>query len=208
MPVNGRAQSDHPVAKVSVSSLQVPHLHRRPHTLTRRQTTNSKHPPPRPRQRQPHIQKMSVTTTANARVLTTASYLADYDLHHSQPSESDSSPAPAPNSQHQHPESPTSTSSVTPGNPEGWEDRWNRVPAYRPVQNQLDEMRTTYTSGIERNFVRVMFGGEFLLSSFYSHPPIFLCCRSFARLLDFSGIETDCASCQPGDVVFEWWRCL
>ena len=151
---------------------------------------------------------MSVTTTSNARVLTTASYLADYDLHHSQPSESDSSPAPAPNSS-QHPESPTSTSSgVTPGNPEGWEDRWNRVPAYRPVQNQLDEMRTTYTSEIERNFVRVMFGGEFLLSSFYSHPPIFLCCRSFARLLDFSRIETDCASCQPGDVVFEWWRCF
>jgi hypothetical protein len=105
---------------------------------------------------------MSVTTTANARVLTTASYLADYDLHHSQPSDNNSSPAPAANPHHD----PTS---VTPGNPENWEDRWNRVPAYRPVQNQLDEMRTTYTSEIERNFVRVMFGGEFLLllSSFF-----------------------------------------
>jgi hypothetical protein len=96
---------------------------------------------------------MSVTTTSNARVLTTASYLADYDLHHSQPSESTSSSAPAPNT----------PSSVTPGNPPNWETQWNRVPAYRPVQNQLDEMRTTYTSEIERNFVRVMFGGEFLL---------------------------------------------
>jgi hypothetical protein len=55
MPVNGRAQSDCPVAKVSVSSVQVPHLHRRPHTLTRRQTTNSNtHLHPRPRQHQPH----------------------------------------------------------------------------------------------------------------------------------------------------------
>jgi hypothetical protein len=106
---------------------------------------------------------MSVTTTSNARVLTTASYLADYDLHHSQPSDSTSSPAPAPNT----------PSSVTPGNPADWEDRWNRVPAYRPVQNQLDEMRTTYTSEIERNFVRVMFGGEFSVSSFLPHRQSF-----------------------------------
>jgi hypothetical protein len=108
---------------------------------------------------------MSVTTTSNARVLTTASYLADYDLHHSQPSESTSSSAPAPNSQHLNSTSDSAATSVTPGNPADWEDRWNRVPAYRPVQNQLDEMRTTYTSEIERNFVRVMFGGEFLSSS-------------------------------------------
>jgi hypothetical protein len=95
---------------------------------------------------------MSVTTTQNARILTTASYLADYDLHHSQPSDSTSSPAPAPNSHHD---------SNISGNPPNWETQWNRVPAYRPVQNQLDEARNTYTSEIERNFVRVMFGGEF-----------------------------------------------
>jgi hypothetical protein len=95
---------------------------------------------------------MSVTTTQNARILTTASYLADYDLHHSQPSESTSSPAPAPNH---------TDSALSAGNPPNWETQWNRVPAYRPVQNQLDEARNTYTSEIERNFVRVMFGGEF-----------------------------------------------
>lgn len=102
---------------------------------------------------------MSVTTTANARVLTTANYLADYDLHHSQPSPSESAAAPAPNS--------TSAAVSSTGNPEDWETQWRRVPAYRPVQNNLDEMRTTYTSEIERNFVRVMFGGEFFLSLSY-----------------------------------------
>jgi hypothetical protein len=39
---------------------------------------------------------MSVTTTANARITTARHYLADYDLHHSQPSPSEASPAPAP----------------------------------------------------------------------------------------------------------------
>jgi hypothetical protein len=104
---------------------------------------------------------MSVTTTTNARILTTANYLADYDLHHSQPSDSASSPAPAPN---QHADSPST------GNPPNWETQWNRVPAYRPVQNQLDEQRNTYTSEIERNFVRVMFGGEFPLAAFGKDP--------------------------------------
>lgn len=33
------------------------------------------------------------------------------------------------------------------------------MPAYRPFQKQLDEQRTTYTSEVERNLVRVMFGG-------------------------------------------------
>jgi hypothetical protein len=110
---------------------------------------------------------MSVTTTTNARILTTANYLADYDLHHSQPSDATSSPAPAPN---QHTDSSPST-----GNPANWETQWNRVPAYRPVQNQLDEQRNTYTSEIERNFVRVMFGGEFSFFSFFSY--IFLAGR-------------------------------
>jgi hypothetical protein len=108
---------------------------------------------------------MSVTTTTNARVLTTANYLADYDLHHSQPSPSESAAAPAPNS--------TSAAVSSTGNPESWETQWRRVPAYRPVQNNLDEMRTTYTSEIERNFVRVMFGGEF--SILFSIPDPFGC---------------------------------
>lgn len=96
---------------------------------------------------------MSVTTTSNARILTTANYLADYDLHHSQPSASEASPAPAPNAQHL-----TSTSSPA-NNPAGWEDSWRRVPAYRAAVDQRDEMHETYQNEIERNFVRVMFGG-------------------------------------------------
>lgn len=94
---------------------------------------------------------MSVTTTSNARILTTANYLADYDLHHSQPSSSEASPAPAPNAQHR---------LATPANnPAGWEDSWRRVPAYRAAVDQRDEQHETYNNEIERNFVRVMFGG-------------------------------------------------
>ena len=93
------------------------------------------------------LPKMSVTTTANARMVATRHYLADYELHHSQPE--NPVPAPAPNEQ----------KTLSHNNPPGWEDQWRRVPAYRPAQNQLDEQRTTYTSEVERNFVRVMFGG-------------------------------------------------
>jgi len=103
---------------------------------------------------------MSVTTTSNARILTTANYLADYDLHHSQPSSSSAAPAPAPNSQqHQSSSSGTSSSSPSASNPSGWETQWRRIPAYRAPVDQRDEMHDTYTSEIERNFVRVMFGG-------------------------------------------------
>jgi len=104
---------------------------------------------------------MSVTTTSNARILTTANYLADYDLHHSQPSASSASPAPAPNSQ-QH------ASQSSANNPSGWEDQWRRVPAYRAPVDQRDDQHDTYQNEIERNFVRVMFGGEFSLKAFFS----------------------------------------
>ena len=35
------------------------------------------------------------------------------------------------------------------------------MPAYRAANQQLDVARNTYLSEIERNFVRVMFGGTF-----------------------------------------------
>lgn len=96
---------------------------------------------------------MSVTTTDNARIITVRHVLADYDLHHSQPEDSAATPAPAPNA---HP-----PPSDAPGNnPPGWEDGWRRVPAFRPVNQQLDEQRNTYTSETERNFIRLMLGGE------------------------------------------------
>ena len=100
---------------------------------------------------------MSVTTTSNARILTTANYLADYDLHHSQPSPNHASPAPAPNAQQSSPATNT---------PSGWEDSWRRVHAYRAPVDQRDDQHDTYQNEIERNFVRVMFGGEFFLLSF------------------------------------------
>ena len=102
---------------------------------------------------------MSVTTTSNARILTTANYLADYDLHHSQPSSNEAAPAPAPNSRQQHSSSSTANQSNPANNPSGWEDQWRRVPAYRAAVDQRDEQHETYNNEIERNFVRVMFGG-------------------------------------------------
>jgi hypothetical protein len=96
---------------------------------------------------------MSVTTTSNARILTTANYLADYDLHHSQPSAAEAAAAPPPNTQQ---------SSSATNNPADWESSWRRVPAYRAAVDQRDEMHETYQNEIERNFVRVMFGGSYL----------------------------------------------
>ena len=95
---------------------------------------------------------MSVTTTSNSRYNAVREVLQDYDLHHSntQPSDAEAAPAPPPNAEHQ----------VTASNPPGWEDRWRRVPAYRPMQNQLDDQRETYNGEVERTFIRTMFGGE------------------------------------------------
>ena len=93
---------------------------------------------------------MSVTTTDNARITTVRHLLADYDLHHSQPSLDESSAAPEPNFQGDRSES----------NPSDWETQWRRVPAHRPVDPSLLEGdRNTYTNNIERTFIRVMFGG-------------------------------------------------
>ena len=83
---------------------------------------------------------MSVTTTSNARILTTANYLADYDLHHSQPSASEAAAAPPPNAQQ--------SSSSQANNPEGWETSWRRVPAYRAPVDQRDEMHDTYQNAV------------------------------------------------------------
>jgi hypothetical protein len=97
---------------------------------------------------------MSVTTTSNARLTTARHILQDYNLHHSnlQPSDEEAAPAPPLD------KAPASDAS----NPPGWEDRWRRVPEFRPLRNQLDEMHDSYTNPIEHNFIRTMFGGEFL----------------------------------------------
>ncbi|KAK5129996.1 hypothetical protein LTR08_002551 [Meristemomyces frigidus] len=100
---------------------------------------------------------MSVTTTDNARITSVRHYLADYDHHYSQPTEEESAPAPAPNA---HPP----PSDAPANSPPGWQDRWRRVPAYRPTNHQLDEQRDTYNSAVEHNFIRVMFSGVFTIS--------------------------------------------
>jgi len=92
---------------------------------------------------------MSVTTTQNSRITGLRRILADHELHHSDPTADEAEPAPRPNAQLQSIES----------NPPDWEGRWRRVPAYRPVQDQRGEQHDTYTGAVERNFVRVMFGG-------------------------------------------------
>lgn len=95
---------------------------------------------------------MSVTTTDNARMVTVRHMLADYDLHHSQPTDSEAAPAPEPNV-------PSLPPQAHDNDPADWERGWRRVPAYRPTVNQLDGSRNTYQNAIEQNFVRVMFGG-------------------------------------------------
>ncbi|KXL44602.1 hypothetical protein M433DRAFT_108994 [Acidomyces richmondensis BFW] len=97
---------------------------------------------------------MSVTTTDNARITTVRHLLADYDLHHSQPSDHEATAAPALDF---HSAPPSS-------NPPGWEDRWRRVPAYRPMRNQLDDQRDVYQSQTEHNFIRIMFGGVSMMA--------------------------------------------
>jgi len=96
---------------------------------------------------------MSVTTTDNARMVTVRHMLADYDLHHSQPADSEAAPAPETNE-------PSLPPQTHENDPEDWERRWRRVPAYRPTVNQVDEQRNTYQNAVEQNFVRVMFGGN------------------------------------------------
>jgi hypothetical protein len=119
----------------------------------------------------PRVEEMSVTTTTNARVLTSADYLSDYALHHTQPSSSEASPAPAPNAQDS--PQPSSSDRRVSDPPADWETHWHRVPAYRPAQDQRDEMRTTYTSEVERNFVRVMFGGMYRTLSLFAFDLVF-----------------------------------
>jgi hypothetical protein len=97
---------------------------------------------------------MSVTTTANPTVHTLQSVLADYDLHHTTADEAhdtslNAHPAPSPTQQ----------------NPSDWPTEHRRVPAYRPVNTQLDQSeRRVYQNGVERTFVIVMFTGVLIES--------------------------------------------
>jgi hypothetical protein len=96
---------------------------------------------------------MSVTTTANPIHYTLESVLADYHLHHTEELDTSLNTHPAP------------SSSQTPRTPSDWPTEHRRVPAYRPVNTELDQSeRRVYLNGIERAFVGVMFTGVFLES--------------------------------------------
>lgn len=91
---------------------------------------------------------MSVTTTENRAYYNTVNVLADYELHHSRAEPSSVAPPPNPN-----PNPATS-------NPEDWPSDRNRIPAYRPVQPDLDQSpRRVYQNPAERAFITMMFLG-------------------------------------------------
>ncbi|KAH7406222.1 hypothetical protein DE146DRAFT_651088 [Phaeosphaeria sp. MPI-PUGE-AT-0046c] len=96
---------------------------------------------------------MSVTTTANPVHYSLETVLTDYHLHHSEEgldTSLNAHPAPA----------------ASGHNPSSWPTEHRRVPAYRPVNRELDQSeRRVYLSGVERVFVGVMFTGVFLEST-------------------------------------------
>jgi hypothetical protein len=95
---------------------------------------------------------MSVTTTSNPLTYATASVLADYELTHSESTESLDITLNA------HP-----NSSLHSLSPSDWPTEHRRVPAYRPVNMELDQSeRRVYQNPIERAFIGVMFTGVFL----------------------------------------------
>lgn len=99
---------------------------------------------------------MSVTTTANPIHYQLEAVLADYDLHHTEEHDPNLNAHPAPNS---------SSSAQSQQNPSDWPTDHRRVPAYRPVNTELDQSeRRVYLNGIEQAFVGVMFTGVFLES--------------------------------------------
>ncbi|EOD47419.1 hypothetical protein GTA08_BOTSDO01959 [Neofusicoccum parvum] len=92
---------------------------------------------------------MSVTTTENRAYYNTVNVLADYELHHSRADPSTAAPPPNPNP------APAGVQ-----NPDDWPTDRRRVPAYRPVQPDLDQStRRVYQNPAERTFITIMFTG-------------------------------------------------
>lgn len=94
---------------------------------------------------------MSVTTTTNQTYYNTVNVLADYELHHSRSSPPTNAPVVAP---------PNANPNPSHQNPDDWPTDRRRIPAYRPVQPDLDlSTRRVYLNPAERIFVTVMFMG-------------------------------------------------
>jgi len=90
------------------------------------------------------------------------SHLIDYDLHHSNtPSKASNSEQiddTVPSPQSTQPE-PSALSRVLE-TPSEWPDDHRRIPAYRPVNRELDQsQRRVYSSNAERVFLTLMFSG-------------------------------------------------
>ena len=99
---------------------------------------------------------MSVTTTANPRTYNLQNTLADYDLHHSS-----EEPARHEDTLNAHPRSYPQGNGAR--NPQDWPADHRRVPAYRPVDPELDQsQRRVYPIPAVRAFVGVMFTGVFI----------------------------------------------
>lgn len=112
---------------------------------------------------------MSVTTTANPLTGRTLEVLGDYELHHSgsSPSQSagprsdrsNSTASTQPSTQASIPNPRVDTAQETV-NPPGWPDDHRRVPAYRPIDRNLDyEQRTAGLNGPEYVFIQSMLTG-------------------------------------------------
>jgi hypothetical protein len=103
---------------------------------------------------------MSVTTTANTTTQSILHILADYELTHSGECQQSSIVDP-PN--------PRSTDQEQPQNPDWWPDNYNAIPAYRPINYNLDrESRPWAQPGIETAFVWTMLNGVGIISVRYA----------------------------------------
>ncbi|KAH9868344.1 hypothetical protein J1614_007416 [Plenodomus biglobosus] len=97
----------------------------------------------------------TTTTTASPLTHQIQHLLSYYELTHSPNHEEDtnSTQTTSPNPSSQAP------------NPSDWPTEHRRVPAYRPVNTELDQSaRRVYQNGIERAFLTLMFTGVFLQS--------------------------------------------
>ncbi|RDH31260.1 hypothetical protein BDQ94DRAFT_172358 [Aspergillus welwitschiae] len=93
---------------------------------------------------------MSATTTANPITATTLSLLGDYEVHHSEQQET----------VHANVETRPSL-----GQPPDWPRDHRRVPAYRPINYNLDQSeRPAGSNGVEWAFIEVMLHGVWLNS--------------------------------------------
>ena len=92
---------------------------------------------------------MSVTVTENRTAYSLARTLADYNVQHSdEPENTVQEPNARP--------APEGTGNA----PSDWEDNFRRVPAYRPIDTELDfASRNVYNNNIERAFVWNLFTG-------------------------------------------------